>query len=50
MLPIWGLMNDFDEAENGKQISQKTLNSILVNIYFKTTTVLLLVIEMITRD
>lgn len=44
-------MNDFDETEKWK-VSQKTLNSILLNVYthFKTTTVLLSVIKMITRD
>ena len=42
-------MNDFDE-EKGKLISQKTFNSILVNVYthLKTpATVLFLVINMI---
>jgi len=43
-------MNDFDEDENGKQISQRILNSILVNTYTHlkiSIRVLLLVIKKI---
>lgn len=48
-----GSMNDFDEEENGKQISEKTLNSIFANVYtyLKTpNTVLLLVIKLFSTD